>query len=538
MTDAWGITDGYHDVDGGWHATTEATRARLRASMGDPVEGVPLWFVEQGSTHRLWNACLLEMEHGETWGPLDELPGTAPIGYHRLVPLDGGRVTTVVVHPARCRPLPRLSGVAAQISALWSEHSWGIGDLGDVRRLAERCVAAGHGAMLLSPLHQAAPTLPQERSPYYPSTRRAMHPLMLAIDAPVPARLRCHPSSLVDRDEVWIAKRPLLEAMFDALDESERPEPDAIGWWNARAEVFGAAWTTWPEPLPEPDPETLWSASFHTWLQSLIASQLAGVAATGITLIGDLAVGFSPDGADASEWRELLVLDHRIGAPPDPFNADGQEWGLPPFAPWKLRAAHYRPFIETVRACLRGVHGLRIDHVMGLFRQFWVPAGGSPADGAYVRFPSEELLAIICLEAERAGAFVVGEDLGTVEPEVRERLAVRGIAGTKVVLFEDDPPALWPDQVLATVTTHDLPTIRGALGGAADDEVTSRLLALGRDGVEVHAALLASPAALRLVTTDDLAGAVDQPNRPGTDVATNWSRRLPVSVEDIPLPPG
>jgi 4-alpha-glucanotransferase len=536
VTDAWGITNGFHDVDGAWHPTSDETRARLRAAMGDPVDGPPLWFVEHGTWHRLWNPCRLELEHGDVWGPLDELPGTAPIGYHRLIPVDGGPVTTVVIHPARCQPLPRLAGVAVQLYALWSDRSWGIGDLRDLRDLADRCRAEGLGAMLLSPLHQPAPTLPQQASPYYPSSRRATNPLHLAIDAPVPDRLRCDPSSFIDRDEVWIAKRSLLEARFDAVDEAEWPEPDAIAWWNAWADQLGADWTTWPDPRPEPDDEVRWAAAFHAWLQDEFDRQLAEVAATGITLIGDLAVGFSPAGADASEWRDLLVLDHRIGAPPDPFNAAGQEWGLPPFAPWKLRAVHYRPFIETVRASLRGVHGLRIDHVMGLFRQYWVPVGGSPADGAYVRFPAEELLAIICLEAERAGAFVIGEDLGTVEPAVREMLAERGIAGTKVVLFEDTRPADWPEKALATVTTHDLPTIRGALDPSTEPEMRDRVAALGPDAPAIHQQLLASPSAIRLMTTDDLCGAEHQPNQPGTEVATNWSRRLLHPASAIPLP--
>ena len=231
----------------------------------------------------------------------------------------------------------------------------------------------------------------------------------------------------------------------------------------------------------------------------------------------------------------------RLGAPPDPFNEAGQEWGIPPFVPGKLRAAGYRPFIETVRAALRGVQGLRIDHVMGLFRQFWIPAGGDPADGAYVRFPVDEMLAIICLEATRAGAFVIGEDLGTVEDGVRETLAARRIGCTKVLWFADDHPAEWPDHALATITTHDLPTITGVFEEHdGDDGMRERLDALAPDAVRAgdaiaaaHVALLASPAHIRLQSADDVAGALRRPNMPGLNDYPCWRIPLPIPVDDL-----
>jgi 4-alpha-glucanotransferase len=367
--------------------------------------------------------------------------------------------------------------------------------------------------------------------------------MLLALDAPVPERLRCRPEQLIDRDEVWIAKRSLLEAEFDAHDQPD-VQPSSVSKWNAHRDVFHNDWRDWPEDLSDVEADEEWQrrARFHEWLQQRIAVQLAEVAATGIQVIGDLAVGFAPTGADASEYRDLLALDMRIGAPPDKFNTAGQEWGIPPFVPWKLRAAAYEPFIQTVRASLRGVHALRIDHVMGLFRQYWVPDGGSPKQGAYVRFPADELLAIICLEATRAGAFVVGEDLGTVEAEVREMLQARGIAGTKVLWFEEEPPSEWPESALATVTTHDLPTIagvwmRGETGDVADDEVYARLVAVAPDATNAaeaaaaaNAALLAGSSRLRLVTTDDLACAVEQPNLPGQNDHPNWKIRLPLPV--------
>lgn len=550
--DDWGITDGYHDVHGAWHPIAEQTRTAMQRSMGTPRAGRPMWFVEHGTGHELWGPCDLQLDDGADRGVVHHLPPDLPVGYHDLAPVDGGPVTRLIIHPATCPQIPDMWGVAAQTYALWGSRSWGIGDLHDVRDLAERIMAAGGGALLLSPLHQPAPTLPQEPSPYFPSSRRAWNPLLVALDATPPSRLRCAPDQLIDRDDVWIAKRSVLEAEFEArfdarfeasFDATAGPvsEPDAVAWWNAHCDVLQADWQQWPAELDRSDTALVERARFHQWVQERIAVQLADVADTGITLIGDMAVGFSPAGADASEYRQLLALDMRIGAPPDKFNTAGQDWGIPPFVPWRLREALYQPFIDTVRACLRGVHALRIDHVMGLFRQYWVPAGGSPTDGAYVRFPAHELLAILCLEATRAGAFVVGEDLGTVEPEVRAMLAERRIAGTRVLWFEDEPPSTWPADTLATVTTHDLPTVTQVfVRDEPDDEVRNRLMAVAPDATDpasaiaaANATLLGSSSRLRLVSTDDLAGATDQPNVPGRNNHPNWRIRLPKPVSEL-----
>jgi len=531
--DEWGICDGYHDVAGRWHATSDETRRALRDAMGEPQPAPPMWFVVGGERHELRGACDLVLEDGDVRREVAALDADVPLGYHELVPLDGGPTTRLVVHPRACPPLPRAWGVAVQTYALWSEGSWGIGDLRDVRLLAERLVAAGGGAMLLSPLHQPAPVQPIQPSPYYPSTRRAWNPLLVAMDAPPPPELRCRPGELIDRDAAWSAKLGSLRAEFDARSDWS-PAPGPVETWNARRALGAQA----------PPAQLEREAAFHAWVQARIGEQLDAVRASGVALIGDLAVGFDPAGADGDEWRELLAGDVRLGAPPDPFNEGGQDWGISPFVPWRLRAAGYAPFVETVRACLHGVDGLRIDHVMGLFRQFWVPPDGSAAEGTYVEFPAEELLAILALEATRAGAFVIGEDLGTVEPDVRRALAEANVAGTKVLWFEDEPPARWAEASLATVTTHDLPTIAAVFAGdAGDEEMRSRLERVApaaprpADAVRLaHDALLASPAALRLVTTDDLTVSTEQPNRPGRDDHPNWRLRLSVPVQEIPLP--
>ncbi|MEO7397292.1 MAG: 4-alpha-glucanotransferase [Ilumatobacteraceae bacterium] len=573
MHDEWGIRDGYYDIEGSWHPTPDETRDRLRRSMGTPATGVPLWFVAEGQGHVLWNPCRIVLEDGTELGPLHELPPDLPIGYHDLAPADGSESTRLIVHPSCCPPLPRASGASAQLYALWSDRSWGIGDLGDLRTLAISLRRGGGSAILVSPLHQPAPATPQEDSPYYPSTRRAWNPLLLAIDAPPPADLVCHPDDLIDRDAVWSAKRAALERRFDsevrsapALQPPTRKStpttpptpttartapPSSVAAWNALCDEHGSDWTRWPDDVRRYDPVVIATrcaedeafahrAEFHDWCQGLMGDQLQDVTASDVRIIGDLAIGFSPSGADAWEFQDLLALDMRLGAPPDPFNQEGQEWGIPPFVPWRLRAAAYRPFIDTIRCALRGVHGLRMDHVMGLFRQFWIPAGSKPEEGAYVTFPADELLAIVCLEATRAAAFVIGEDLGTVEEGVREQLAACNVAGTKVLLFEEQPPNEWTANCLATVTTHDLPTVAGLLTGTdGTRDLIERVRAVtdapSVDGAiaAVHRALLASPAALRLVSVDDVAMALERPNHPGTIDRPNWRRRLPVSVDQI-----
>ncbi|HRE01771.1 MAG TPA: 4-alpha-glucanotransferase, partial [Ilumatobacteraceae bacterium] len=436
--DAWGISDGYFDIDGTWHPTSDETRARLRAAIGGARPGPPLWFVVQGTAGSLWNECRIVTEDGLDLGIVAALPTDLPLGYHRLIPVDGGPETTLIVHPGRCPDIPRAWGAATQLASLWSERSWGIGDLGDLRTLCASLHQAGGRTLLISPLHQPAPSLPQEPSPYYPSSRRHLSPLAIAIEGDPASELWCRPDELIDRDAAWTAKRAALEALFEIEIGSGAARADfdvamaimsgdLVPAWNALCDRYGPDWSSWPDGLDRPDPQALTAAfasadltraaSFHAWCQGLAHHQLAEAAATGVAIIADLAVGFSPLGADAWQFQDLLALDMCLGAPPDSFTPAGQTWGIPPFVPWRLREAGYRPFIDTIRACLQGVQALRIDHVIGLFRQFWIPVDATPADGAYVQFPADELLAIVCLEATRAGAFVIGEDLGTVEPD-------------------------------------------------------------------------------------------------------------------------
>ncbi len=246
-----------------------------------------------------------------------------------------------------------------------------------------------------------------------------------------------------------------------------------------------------------------------------------------------------------------------VGAPPDAFNADGQDWQLPPFVPAKLRAAAYEPFIQTIRAALRHAGGLRIDHVMGLFRLWWIPNGQHPRKGWYVRYPADDLLGIVALESHRAGALIVGEDLGTVEPGVRERLALRRVLSCRLLWFEPRPPAEYPELSMASVTTHDLPTIAGLWSGADEAAQRSIGLTVGNEmrqlrdhlremlGLESNAPvaevieaayrrLAQAPSRIITATLEDAQAMPERPNMPGTiEQWPNWSLVLPQDIETM-----
>ncbi len=558
VTDAWGIIDGFHDVAGEWHPTSAATRDALRAVIGDPAPSEPCWFVAEGSEPDLLGACHVLLEDGTEVGPVGRLPPDIPIGYHSLRPLDGGVTTFLVVHPPSAPAAPSVWGLSAQVYSLRSAGSQGIGDLADLGALLRWAHRHGAGAVLLSPLHAPSPTYPQQDSPYYPSSRRWWNPLHLR----VPGLPADDAPTFVERDEVWRRKRSALLSWFimSAIGDGWRRWVTEQGEslhryavWCTLAERHGPRWTEWPADVRHPDgpgvtaldPDDI-DVAFHSWCQWLIGRQLAEArrSARDVSLIGDLAVGFDSSGADAWAFQDQLAFGCRIGAPPDMFNPAGQDWGLPPFIPSALRTARYRPFIDTVRAAMRGFSGLRIDHIMGLFRQWWIPPGASPDEGAYVRFPADELLAIVRIEATRAGVFVIGEDLGTVEAGVREALAGSGILGTRVGWFEADAPARWPEECLATLTTHDLPTVAGvwqgrdgtpALLARLEDLTGSAPGALTDDVVlSAHEALAGSPARLRLATLEDLCSVTDRPNVPGTTIEyPNWRRRLPLRIEEF-----
>jgi 4-alpha-glucanotransferase len=537
----------------------------------------------------------LLLEDGSSLGRVTVLPADLPHGYHRL--RRGDHEQLLLVAPPRC-PLPgdlRAWGWVVQLYAARSERSWGIGDLADLERLGRWSTGLGAGALQVSPLGATNPSLQPEPSPYYPSSRRFRSPLYLAVeqlpgypslaDELVPlarAARALNAQPAIARDRVQAAKMAALDRIWQALDPAGRDDPELARFRTAQGEPLrqwaafaalseqhGPGWRTWPAALHDPRGSGVRRAAerladrvaFHGWLQWLLDRQLA-VASRGTRLIVDLPVGFDPGGFDAWAWQGLLAPAN-IGAPPDIFQPAGQQWGLPPFVPHRLRLVGYAPFIQTIRATLAHAGGLRIDHVLGLFRQWWVPDGAAPVDGAYVRQPSDELLAVLAIESERAGAIVIGEDLGTVAPGVRRRLASASVLSTRLGYFERRPPATWPRRSVAAATTHDLPTMAGAWTGddLADQAAAgvtpdasglrrlrgrlARLAGVGQEApltelVErAHAALGAAPSVLAMATLEDALLVPRRPNLPGTDIAQreNWSRALPASLERIEVDP-
>ncbi|MFE5159708.1 4-alpha-glucanotransferase [Streptomyces sp. NPDC056697] len=554
-----------------------------------------------------------------------------PPGAHTLLAEapDGRRATApLIVAPDRMPLSPvRSHGFLVQLYSLLSARSWGMGDLGDLADLAAWSGRAlGAGFIQINPLHAAVPGTPgapTDPSPYRPSSRRFPDPVHLRIeDVPEYVQLRGHAreradqlleaaaalrtsvlreGALIDRDAVWALKREALElvrtvplspgrraAYCDFLAErGQALEDHAL--WCALAETHGPQWRTWPGGLADPRSagtararaEHLDRTDFHCWLAWLTDTQLAAAqraardAGMGIGLVHDLAVGVHPSGADAWALQDVFAAGMSIGAPPDAFNSRGQDWGLPPWRPDALAATGYAPYRDLLRGLLRHAGALRIDHVMGLFRLWWVPEGREPTEGCYVRYDAEAMLGVLALEAHRAGTVVIGEDLGTVEPGVREELERRGVLGTSVMWFERNyngagatgaarplSPREWRADCLATVTTHDLPSTAARLTGdhvelrhrlglltrplaeerAADAvEVAEWLALLGRLGLlpegpgdeegavkAVHRFLLRTPARMVGVWLPDAVGDRRPQNLPGTwDQYPNW--RLPIA---------
>ncbi|WP_418320709.1 4-alpha-glucanotransferase [Piscinibacter sakaiensis] len=527
--------------------------------------------------------------------------------------------------------------ITAQLYALRSARNWGIGDFSDLGELAAAAAPFGVSAIGLSPLHALFPANPRHLSPYSPSSRVFLNTIYVDVEA-VPEFASCsaaralvdsddfqarlnavRSSELVDHEAVWGLKLQVLELLFDEFASRRERQAD-----NERAAAFaeframwgpaltrfarfealhrffveqgkGISWHSWPEAYRRPDSpeveafaaEQARAVEFSAWLQWEADRQL-GVQAQAMHEAGmdtgvyrDLAVGVDPNGGEAWGDQSLLVDGATVGAPPDLFNIQGQDWGLTPFSPQALRRSAYAAFIATIRANMRHAGAVRIDHVLGLKRLYWVPHGmGAPA-GAYVAYPFEQLMGIIALESHRNRCLVVGEDLGTVPDGFREDAERRGLLSYRVLMFEREdgdgpflPPARYPELAAAAVSTHDLPTLAGLwtsrdldwrvrLGlypgekeAANDRAYRAGLLAalvdaLGLDDwhrrngsapptsftelVEAaHMYLAKAPAKLLLVQIEDLAAEVEQMNLPGTvDQHPNWRRKLQHTTAEI-----
>ncbi|HET9748114.1 MAG TPA: 4-alpha-glucanotransferase [Casimicrobiaceae bacterium] len=552
----------------------------------------------------------------------------------------------LAVAPDACHRPPALHqggrawGFAVQLYGLRSARNFGIGDFTDLAEFVALCAAQGADVVGVNPLHALFPHAPKHASPYSPSSRMFVNVLYLDVLA-IPEFSHCAPAReyvaseafraelarvraapLVDYAGVASLKLPVLALLYaQARDDARKGASERWVAFDAyktergealrRQALFDAlqahffasdpaiwGWPVWPAPYRDPASpavaafadEHVERVDYFAWLQWQADLQRETVAARArqaglaIGLYSDLAVSIDRGGAEAWANQSLYATGASVGAPPDVFNVRGQDWGLPPMIPARLRDAAYAPFIATLRANMRSAGALRIDHVMGLLRLYWVPAGATPADGAYVHYPLDDLLGLLALESERHRCLVIGEDLGTVPDAVRAALAASDVLSYRVLLFERDAngvfnaPATYPEAALATASTHDLPTLagwwaghdiavraaHGHLGANADvdaamaERIRDRgqlLAALAReellpDGTPLdpdavpamtlalvealHAFLARSPCALFVVQPEDVLGVVEQANLPGTTTEhPNWRRKLPVMLDDM-----
>lgn len=569
-----------------------------------------------------------------------------PVGYHRLR-LDGlPGETLVLAAPPHCYRPPALDGdgrvwgPAVQLYALRSARNWGIGDFSDLAQLAQQIAPRGAGIIGLNPLHALFPHNPAHASPYSPSSRLMLDVLYIDVEAVEEFR-DCEPAQrlvqspdfqarlvalreapLVDYPGVAAAKFEVLEllhAHFRAQQRSGRSATAAAfeafraergealrrhalfealqaHFFETDASVWG--WPVWPEAYRDPASAEVarfaetqpGRVGFFEYLQWQAARQLQRAsdqcAALGMAvgLYLDLAVSVDRAGSDAWCQGDSFAHGASVGAPPDEFNPNGQGWGLPPLRPDKLRASGYRFFIETLRANMRGVGALRIDHVMGLMRLFWIPPGQTPHDGAYVHYALHEMLAVVAIESQRAQCMVIGEDLGTVADEMRGALARFEVLSYRLMYFERGhdgefkAPADYPRHALVAISTHDLATLTGwwaghdlrlrlALGlfpnqALFEQQLFDRaqervrlLLAVQRAGLlssdamaeaigaqvlapetvtALHAFLASTPSQVMMVQLEDAIGQIEQANMPGTtDAHPNWQRKLTLDLQQL-----
>lgn len=572
------------------------------------------------------------------------LPGLPPMGYHRLhmTSVDGGGGgMEVIVAPARAYVPPALAGdnrawgLATQVYALRTDSDWGVGSYKALEELAVGAAKLGAATIGVNPLHALFPDQPEKFSPYAPSSRRFLNIAYIHAEA-VPefphcleakrmfaspgfqanlARIRGYP--LVEYVDVARLQRPLLEVLYRWFRHNHLETDDARGrafrafqhqggrfaelfcTFEALHEKFlnegNSYWRNWPEGFRHPSsPEVTRftldnreTVEFFWWLQFIADEQLgaahdnACAAGAEIGLYRDLGVGIAGDGAEAWLEQDNLSLGVSVGAPPDPLALKGQDWGLIPFNPLALREAAYAPFIGVMRANMRHAGALRLDHAMALQRLYWVPPGCSADQGAYVRYPVEDLFRLVALESVRNRCLIIGEDLGTVPEGFRERMGATSLFAYRVMVFEQKDgrfktPAEFDDTALSIFATHDLPSMRGYWNGAdiaqrekldlyprpdmgaqeranrqADREKLVQALAaeglLAADfpahgpisdgdaatlAQAAHLFLARARSKLMMVQIEDILGLDLQMNLPGTtDQHANWRRRFPVDIQ-------
>ncbi|WP_448547857.1 4-alpha-glucanotransferase [Thalassotalea fusca] len=528
-------------------------------------------------------------------------------------------------------------GYAAQLYSLKSANNWGMGDFGDLRSLTQTAAEQGASTIGLNPLHPLYQNNPAHRSPYSPTSRCYLNTMYIDVTA-VDNFKRCKKAQAIYNTEqfqqqlastrtsehidyVGVAelKYPVLEALHQDLVTSDKKsssllafetykqnqgEPlallatfDALYEYFREQDAYAYGWTAWPQDYQTPDSQAVddfrqthaaridyfmylqWLA--HQQLQNV--SELAKQAHMPIGLYLDLAVGCDGSGFDVWSNRDAYVAGAAVGAPPDAMNTLGQDWGLTPINPVQLQKQGYKPLVDALRSNMQYAGALRIDHILGLMRQYWVAPGKAAHEGVYISFPFKDILRVIALESRRNQCVVIGEDLGTVPDGFSEIMAEAGLLSYKVLFFEKWEsglfmrPELYPEQSMVTVSTHDLPTLTGWWNGrdlawrqqldlypneqmGVDDRnnrVSERenLLAALQDmntidmqnapstcpakankelAIAVQKFLAHANSHLQLVPLEDALCVTEQVNIPGTiDEHPNWLQKLPVALEEF-----
>ncbi|WP_277182967.1 4-alpha-glucanotransferase [Caballeronia sp. BR00000012568055] len=589
-----------------------------------------------------------EIIDGRFTSPKGEAPLLSPIsepGYHTLVIND--HRTTLAVAPARCYTIvdawqalsddsgdaPPLWGVAAQVYGLRRDGDGGIGDFTALASLATQTARRNGHALAISPMHAMFSAEPHKFSPYSPSSRLFLNiahidpAAVLGVDAARAAIEKAGVADelkalealdLIDWPRAMKARMAILRALFETfsqqkdsslhqdfaafVDDGGRPLEDHARFEALQADQLAkhgeGHWRNWTDELRDPRSDAVAAFAeanrhevdfflFTQWLAAkglLHAQHAARDAGMAVGLVADLAVGCDSAGSHAWSYRDEMMTGVSVGAPPDLFNQAGQSWGLTTFSPRAMRTQGFSAFIDMLRCAFKCAGGIRIDHILGLRRLWLVPEGESAKDGAYLRYPLEDLLRLIALESWRYKAIVVGEGLGTVPPGFTERLQEHGLLGIRVLWFERaeegdgfKPPREWDSGVTATTTTHDLPTVTGWWRGE-DIVLRSKIGQTmarddGRDAVEValeergedrahlwrafqdaeiapedidvpdidHAPVdealafvAATPAPLVTYPLEDLLALLEQPNLPGSiDEHPNWRRRMTKPVDEL-----
>jgi glycogen debranching enzyme GlgX/4-alpha-glucanotransferase len=553
-----------------------------------------------------------------------------PLGCHDAVLADApDDVCRLIVAPQACFLNDRVANGARQFgltSHLYAVRHHGDGGVGDFETLSRFCEAAAalRGAVVgINPLHHLFPTDRGRASPYQPSDRRFIDPIYIDLPGlisamPCPraqaalqheeATISClRGLSHVDYSSVWRVKRAVLAAAFADFEASRHASGTgplrqefadfvrnagqplmAHAVFEVLAEHVGgvnpALWPTAWRDSTSGEVAAFAAANadkvaFRTWMQWIADRQLAAAAGRaqqarlGLGLYRDLALGTAPDGGEVWRNPRAFAADVSLGAPPDQFARDGQVWQLAPFDPHALARSAYAPFTTILAANMRHAGMLRVDHILGFARQFWIPRGAIGRDGAYVEFPLDTFIAITAIESHRANCTIVGEDLGTVPEGLRERLAAARILSCRVLWFEKDgaafcAPERYPALSVSSLSSHDLPTFVGwtqgqdieidrQTGRLDASEAETRLAERGREAqhlrealrsagrqsgdsvvdlmADAHAFVARTPSALMTVQADDLWEETEPLNVPGTDrERANWRRRQRGAIEDLP----